>query len=322
MSALRATTLLTLDLLRRFMREGIVLRSLVFPIALSWGTIAVTVCAVVLFRAPANVVLAMDMTIPEGHTEAALLAELEESGWPIERVADPHAWVSSGRATVGTDGETIWMHRASADALAVEGVLRNHLGSSWRTSSRMKKRRLQRSARSGRILVQFIGGLFAFYGVVFGAGSVARDRDAGTLESELAMPVPSWVHGFSRWLAGTLLLSLFFALAVGIFNSLLLLEAPYTLALHGAAACGGASAIGLVVIGRSGLEAGFAGPMSAGLVAVVSLLSFGVGNRVVGAWLPISSLLARSEDGLTPLLMSLAWGVIATAIFTRRTATA
>ena len=85
-------------------------------------------------------------------------------------------------------------------------------------------------------------------GVVFGAGSVARDRDQGTLEAELSMPVPMWLHGLARWLASSLLLSAFFVLAVGIFDSLLGLESATRLILHGSAACAGATAIGLVVM--------------------------------------------------------------------------
>lgn len=320
MNTLRAITLLTLDLLRRFLREGIVLRSLVFPVGLAWGTIAATVFAVLLWRAPASVVLANDLHLPDSTTEEALLADLEASGWPIMRTDDPKTWIQQGRGTVGSDGKTIWMHRTGADALAVEEVLRDHGRADWKLATRGHTQRVQATAGSSRILMQFVGALFAFYGVVFGAGSVARDRDQGTLESELAMPVPTWVHGLSRWLAGTLLLSMFFSVSVFVFASLLPFEAPLTVVLHGVAACGGATAIGLVVIGRSGLEAGFAGPMSTGLVMVVSLLSFGLANRTVGAVLPVASLLARAPDGWTPVFVATLWGLIATAIFTFRTA--
>ncbi len=313
MRALRATALLTLDMLRRFLREGMVLRSLVFPVVLAAGSMALTILAVVmLFGTNDNVAISTALQ------HDAMITELEAGDWKLIRTDDPRAMVATGDAIVGTDGETIWLFRSSADALAVEGVIRTHLPASWKPGQRSIKRQTTRRVRGGRILVQFIGGLFAFYGVVFGAGSVARDRDQGTLEAELAMPIPMWVHGLSRWLAGSLLLSLFFALGVAVFDALLGLEDPMTLLLHGSAASTGATAIGLVVIGRAGLESGFGGPMAAGLITVVFLLQAGVTMRPIGALLPVASLAAQSDQGWPPLLMSILWGLVATWLFTRR----
>lgn len=314
MNVAQALALLTLDLLRRLLREGIVLRSLVFPVALTLGSMVLTVVAFVLLRPPGTLALTAETTTP------ALLAAAEAGGWPVIQVDDPKAAVESGRAAASTDGQTIWTYKASAESLRLEALLRDHLDAAWRIEAPAAQGRTNRarSRRGTRHLLQFIGALFSFYGVVFGAGSVARDRDEGTFEAELVTALPMWVHGAARWLSGTLLLSLFFAFSVVLFDSFIGVPRPTALMLHGAAACGGATAIGLIVIGRAGLENGFAAPMSAGLVMVVSLLSAGISLGDAAHWIPVASLVTDDQSGLAALAASLGCGVLGTVMFTWR----
>jgi hypothetical protein len=218
-----------------------------------------------------------------------------------------------------SDGQTIWTFRAGGQATRMDGMVRKHLGAGWRPDPPQRGRVIRKRSNEGaRHLLQFIGALFAFYGVVFGAGSIARDRDEGTFEAELATALPVWVHGAARWIAGSVLLSVFYAFSVFVFDAFLGVPGPISLVAHGAAACAGATAIGILVIGRAGLESGFAAPMSLGLVAVVSLLSTGLSWKTGGALLPIASLLTDDPSGLGALAMSLVWGLIAVAVFTRR----
>jgi hypothetical protein len=310
----RALALLTVDMLRRLLREGVVLRSLVFPVGLAATAMILTVVAVVLLRPPGTLALTPEAATP------AILAEAEAGGWPVVQVDDPHALVIAGSAAAATDGRTIWTYKASAEALRLESLLRRNLNAGWRIEPPTKQGRTNRarSERGTRHLLQFIGALFAFYGVVFGAGSVARDRDEGTFDAELVTALPMWVHGAARWLAGSVLLSAFFAFSVILFDAFIGVAAPVSLAVHGAAACAGSTAIGLVVIGRAGLENGFAAPMSAGLVIVVTLLSIGLKLDLQVAWLPVASLLTDDISGAAALATSVTWGVAGTALFTWR----
>jgi len=148
----------------------------------------------------------------------------------------------------------------------------------------------------------------------------AASDERGTLDTELALPVPPWVHGASRWMAGSSILVVGLAFSVMLFDAILGVHDPRSLVLHGSAAILSSVAIGIVVIGKHGLKSGFAGPMSAGLVVVVSLLSMGLSQPSVAEWLPVASLLARSSSGVTPMLLSVVLGIASVGIFTFRTA--
>lgn len=317
MNPLLALPILTLDLMRRLLREGIVLRSLVFPVALTTLAMMGTVLALVMLRPPGT------LALTPGASTASLVAAAEAEGMPVVTTDDPAAWVRDGRALAATDGETIWLYKAGTEAVRMDGLVREHLpGARWRPAARPGRAQRERSDRGARHLLQFMGALFAFYGVVFGAGSVARDRDAGTLEAELATALPIWVHGAARWLAGSSLLAVFYGFSVLLFDAFLGVPDPTHLILHGAAAAGGSTAIGLVVIGRHGLDSGFAGPMSAGLVVVVSLLSVGLSMKSVGQHLPVASLLAVHQPGPSVVGMSVLWGGVAVLAFVYRSARA
>ena len=313
MSPLRATTLLTLDLLRRLLREGVVLRSLVFPVLLAGGTMMLTVFAFVLLSPTQTLVLTPDAQPP------ALIAEVEAQGWPIMTSNEPARVVRQGRAAAGTDGKTIWTYRGGTHAVRLESMIRKHFDAPWRPNPPpIGGHPDDKPSEGSRHLLQFIGALFAFYGVVFGAGSIARDRDEGTLEAELATALPMWVHGCARWLAGSILLAAFFTYSVMAFDAFIGVARASVLITHGIAACAGSTAIGILVIGRAGLESGFAAPMSAGLVMVVTLLSLGLSGGEAMSWIPIASMLTDAGHGWLALTHACAWGAASVVIFTRR----
>lgn len=311
---LSVTSLLTLDLIRRLLREGIIVRSLVFPIGLVAGAMLATVVGVVFLRPPGV------LALPHAPPMPAIEQHAETEGWVIRRTDDPRAMVSTGEARLGTDGTTLFMYSESSDAVALEAKLRDALDASWVPYSTIQATAPKRSRNSAKHLVQFIGGLFALYGVVFGCGSVARDRDNGTLEAELSLATPRWVHGLARWVASTLVLTAFYAFAVLLFRALLNVPNPSKLMLHGLAACGASTGIGLMVVGRAGLEKGFAGPISVGLTAVFTLLSLGAGASDLMGWLPIASLVGQKASGAAAVVTMVAFGLGSVALFTWRSA--
>ena len=110
-------------------------------------------------------------------------------------------------------------------------------------------------------------------------------------------------------------------LTVAVFHALLGARQPEGLIVNGIAASGAGVAIGLIVIGRSGMAHGFSGPLSAGLVVVVSLLSFGLSVHGLDHHVPIASLLSADNPGWGALSVSLVLGVASVAWFTVRGAT-
>src|SRR5690606_3153972 len=122
--------------------------------------------------------------------------------------------------------------------------------------------------QSGLVMVRLLAALFAMYGVVFGAGLVARDRDEGTLEAELALAVPRWVHGAARWIAASALLATFFGLAVQILAAFVGLPDTAATMRHGTAATSAAAAIGIAAVGRGGLRTGFSSTLAAGMLGL------------------------------------------------------
>lgn len=310
-----ALAALTVTLVRRLLREGVVLRSLAFPALLCAGAILLTVVGVTVLRPPQSVGVTAGLDTP------ALVADATAKGWSVTVVEDPAAAVDEERVTAATDGHTIWRKRSSTAALGVEALLRQHLKAGWWMDVSLGQATRQRSYRSNEMLLRFIGALFAMYGVVFGAGSVARDRDEGTLAAEVATAVPRWVHGTARWLASTFVLGAFYVFGVALFHSLVGMPDPVAVALHGVAASSGSAALGIAVVGRAGMAQGFVAPLSVGLVLVTSLLGWGFAANGPEQWIPIASVLSEGTPGGGAAAMSVLWGIVGIALFTWRSTT-
>ena len=90
----------------------------------------------------------------------------------------------------------------------------------------------------GDIVCAVLALLFVLYGLVFGLGGVARDRDDGTLEMELSLPIPRWVGGMARWIASTLVLSVFYTVSVWMLAALLPVPGMGAVIRNGIAAAG------------------------------------------------------------------------------------
>lgn len=311
-AALRGWTWLTASMVQRFLREGMVLRSMVFPASLVIAVILGTVGFVTWWRVEGTAVTP-SMATPE------FRAAIEEAGGAVIVSDDPEAVVRSGQASYGTDGKTLWVDRSGMPPKGLEPAIRKQLGTVWRQYQVLETRRSEATAGTGSArIAQFIGVLFAMYGVVFGAGAIARDRDDGTLDAELSVALPMWVAALARWSAATLVLGLFYATSVAMVDAVIGLPNPWALALNGATAASTASAVGMAVIGRGGKTRGFAGPMSAGLVIVMGLYSVGLARPELAPHIPVGSITATSV-GAAPWV-ALCMGPLNAWWFARRVA--
>lgn len=304
---LSALLLLTTTTVQRLLREGMVLRSMIWPAAVVVGTLAATI-VIMAFLRPAR-----EVAVPPG-CDPELVEILEEAGFTIHTVPDPRAAVDEELVSVATDGRQLWARGTSTLALEVEEFARIQAGSPWRPSSRDLPDR-GAGEEQGRKICRILGMLFVMYGAVFGLGSVARDRDNGTLEAELALPVPRWVGGLARWIASVGVLALFYALSVVMLDAVVGVREPGATIRHGLAAAGGGVAIGLGVVGTAGLKQGFSGPFAAALTGVTGLAAVGY----LGVdWLPVASLFSDG-DGYAAVAVSVGLGLLAAAVYAHRT---
>lgn len=304
----RALVLLTLSTMRRLLREGMVLRSMVWPSMVVMITLTATIAALAAYR-PARRV-----AVPEARPE--LTQWLEEAGFQVHPVADPRSAVAAQQHPVGTDGRTLWARGTSTTALDVEHVLRVHQGASWVPHAPEDLPDLKAGRRQGRMISRILVLLFVMYGTVFGLGGVARDRDDGSLEAELSLPIPRWIGGLARWLASTLILSVFFSLSVVMLAAVIGVARAPAMLLHGVAACGAGVAIGLIVVGTAGIKQGFSGPIAAALTAIIAVA--GVGAYLQLGWLPIASVFVGGS-GAVPVGVSVLMGFFASAVYAVRT---
>ncbi|MBW1877735.1 MAG: ABC transporter permease subunit [Deltaproteobacteria bacterium] len=310
---LRGLLLLTGALLQRLTREGLVLRSLTFPTGLTVGTLVLTIGVVAWVRWDPLVAITADLE----HLQPALV----ENGLRTAIVDDPQADVEAERAWAGTNGREIWLSGSGPKALILESMVRQELGADWRPDTDVPKPPLRVAIAMGRRVVMLLGVLFALYGVVFGAGMIARDRDAGILEIELSLPLPRWVVGASRLLAGTLSLSVFLALGILMVDAVIGIPNAWATIRHGIACACGSTCIGMLVIGRAGLKAGFTGPLTTGMSLATGLVAVGLTAPGFARWLPLASF-ASSASGWEALAGAAVLSIITLVVFTLRSATA
>jgi len=125
-----AMLLLSATLIRRFLREGFVLRSLVWPAALTVGTLVATLLVFAAARQSDRVGITPDLP-------PAIIASLEEAGWQPLLTREPERLVRSRNAWAATDGTAIW-HDGSTRVLQLESILRDHRGAPWRPENQLR----------------------------------------------------------------------------------------------------------------------------------------------------------------------------------------
>ncbi len=318
--SLRAAFWMTSANVVRLLREGLVLRSMIFPGIVTTTTLAATL-GVLAWSAPGRTVL----VTPD--TPVEVTRALERKDFRVRVAPDAAERVRSRSATLATDGRTLWVHGTPPAALEIEAVLRSRAnvgavdpldarGPGWSPVPPERPRpRDGGGAVEPDLVCRVVGLLFALYGIVFGLGGVARDRDAGILEAELALPVGRWVGGFARWVSSSIVLCSFYTLTVVLLGALLPLARPESVLTHGWAASCASVAIGIGVVGTSGLRQSFSGPFALGMTLATAL--GGAGASLGLHFLPLGSLLSR-EPGWTSLGLSLVFGLVASALYGRR----
>jgi hypothetical protein len=286
----------TRGLVVRLLREPILIRSLIWPPAVVVGALGGTIALALALAAPPRV----GLTAEAQKLGPALAAE----GWVVVvGVTDPDAAVQSGSVTAATDGVAIWTR---GDATAVERVLRRATGAAWYPASAPPV-----DAAAPEPATETLGGwdlfavpprlialLYTLYGAVFGLASVARDRDDGSLQAELATGNPWWVFGAARWLAPTLVLGVAASGTIALLGAILGGDSTGAIFRHAWASVGGATAVGLIAVGHRGMAQGMSTALSAALVAVTALIAVGVRAPALGVCLPIASLAAGGEGWL------------------------
>ncbi len=306
-----AVALLTGILIRRFLREGFVLRSLVWPAVLTAGTLLVTLLVFAVAKESQVVGIPADL-------DPMLVERLKAEGWTPKVTDDLEHSTRGQESWAATDGDMLW-RSWRPDSLRLESILRERKHAPWRPEPDVKMPSTLETAPQGALFSKLVAVLFTLYGVVFGLGMVARDRDDGSLEAELALPLPHWVAGATRWLASTLVLSLFFGFSVLLFDAIIGVAEPGALIRHGIAATGGATAVGLVAVGRAGVKQGFSGPLAVGLTGVMGLMGLGFTQPAIGSYLPLASLFAGG-NGWIPVALTALLGAVASLVFSIRSA--
>lgn len=298
--------------LKRVLRESMALRALAFPVILTILTLLATLAVVSLGRGTPVVAF---QEVPPDEVAAALITQ----GMRARQRDDVRQALVDGDAIFGVAADR-WYTAGGRDAVVAEGVLRDHVGARWKPVPPPLPGGAS-AARQGSTVANLLIAIYALYGVVFGAGMVARDREDGTLEVELTLALPKSLHGLTRWVAATLVIGSWVALATLYTAALLGLPDPGETLRHGVAAAGASVALGLASVRRAGLRSGFAATLAAGLSATTAMLGLGYLLPSVGSWLPLASL-ASGGTGWAPLVGMVLLGLASVGLFTWRSARA
>ncbi len=294
-----AIALLTLASIRRLLREGLVIRSLIFPVALTTGTEVVTL-GVVAITVPDD-----QVAVPTSWTDDALGQLLATHQITLEPTSDPAGAVFNKEAKAGFDGSKVYTLGLPPELLLVESYLRSKHPESWQIEPVLREHRPQDLPGAGRLISRLVSAIYALYGVVIGAGMIARDRDDGTLAAEFLLPVPRFAIAASRWIAASLVLCGCQIPALFLLDALISVPDLYAQMGHGAAASLTSCAIGLAAIGSSGAKSGFSARLAGALSADFALYLAGRLIPGLAPILPVASLGQASEPWLPLILAAL-----------------
>jgi hypothetical protein len=290
----RAIVGIALSVTLRLLREGLVLRALVWPGLLVALTLMATVAGLATWGSVARIAVA----------DAAVAAAFEEAGFVVQRSEDPYAallekqvtravWREPDGSDDGERGSSRWVlgfTLGGRDTHRAEGVLRDYARDRWRLVVPPREARPAVVDQTTGLLAGVTTLLFTLYGVVLGAGALYRDRAGGSLECDLALAVPRWTHAVGRLLSLGVVLGVTLTASLLLIHSLIAVDRLATWILVGATAALGAGAIGLDLMARADAQRGFSPPLSRGLVVVAALMSGGWALPAYGRFLPIASL--------------------------------
>ncbi len=314
-SSVRPVAALTLAVVLRLLREGLVVRALAWPGLLTSLALVGTAAAWATWgSAP---------IIAVGSKE--LLAPLQSRGFSVELVENPEALVSDGSVihAIWKEGEhwvlgVTWGGRTTLEA---EAALREFAGDRWRLEIPPLEARPGNVDHEAALLAGVIGLLFTLYGVVMGAGTLFRDRGNGSLESELALPVPRWMHAGARLLALLLVLGPALVVSLLVVSALLTIDDLHLWMLTGTCAAVVGGAIGFALMARAVAAHGFSGPLSRALTLTMAAMALGWWQPALGRWLPLVSLgsfMAGTEPSALIVPGAMIAAALATFDFSRR----
>ncbi len=302
-SNLRALAGLSIAIVLRLLREGLVVRALAWPGLLTALSMFVSASVTIAWRN--NPVLYT--------SEADLVAPLEAAGFVVTVANDVEATLKDGRSerAVWREGDRIVLGATWGGALTfkAESVLRDLTQERWRLELPPPPKRSRDSVELRGVtgaLAGIVGLLFTLYGVVIGAGSLYRDRASGVLESDLALAVPRWIHAAARLVALSIVLGPALVVSLFIVDALMPIYKLDTWMFAGflAALLGGA--LGVALMARADAGRGFSAPLSQALTLSMALISLGFVQPAVGRYLPLVSLgSAFTGADTSPLAMPL-----------------
>lgn len=281
----RTTLILAQSQVVRGLREGLIVRALAWPALVTALAMMGAIGAAATWYASNSIAV----------SDPALAEELRDEGLQVVVAEDPEAALDGGlvdRAAWREDGR--WMlvtEFGGALTLKAEAALRRRSpGAAWVIEPLPRNDRDQRTSPATRLMVGILAALFTLYGVVFGAGGLARDRDDGTLEAELSLPVPFVVHGAARILAGSLTLAVGFVVSVLLLHGLIGVDRAGPWCWVGSLAGVGGCALGFGWMSVSGRSESLSGPLVRGMTVSMALLFLGWSQPAIGRHLPIASI--------------------------------
>jgi len=266
------------SLLTRALREGLIVRALAWPGLLTVLAVVTAAAAVAVSEGGSRVAV----------SDPILSEALEARGLTVVQSEDPEQLLRSGDAEAAVWRDEGWVLGLSAggrSALEVEAVVRDHAGAAWTIVLPPLERRDPRMGPVTSLLLGLMAVLFTLYGVVFGAASLLRDREDGTLEAERSLPLPDLAHAWARLLTSGLLLAGGFLLSVGLVHGLLGVDRPFAWAVTGSAAGLAGAAIGLGAMSRAKT---LSRPLAIGMMVAMALIAGGWSTPAL-SWLPIAS---------------------------------
>lgn len=268
----------------RFLREGFVVRALLWPGLLC--SLAIVVTAAIYVQVGTSPVIYV--------TEGTWTPVFEEHNFVVREHASPETLLANGQAVRGVwkDGtQTVFGHSMGGrQTLIAESLLRDYTRAPWRIEVPPLEERPAEVRRQAGLMAGIIGLLYTLYGVVMGAGSLFRDRSSGFLESELAMARPTWLPAASRMLALGCILAPALAATLLSIDALMPIDNLTLWLIHGVAAAAMGGTLGLYLVARSSLDKGFSAPLSRALMVATALLGLGYMQPEVGRILPVCSL--------------------------------
>jgi hypothetical protein len=198
-----------------------------------------------------------------------------------------------------------------------EAKLRDITGERWRLELPPPPKRTENTKELRPItgvIAGIVGLLFTLYGVVIGTGALYRDRSSGVLESDLALPVPRWVHAAARLLALAVVLGPAMIVSLLVVDSLLAMHELRMWMFDGFFAAIAGGSMGVALMARADARRGFSAPLSQALMASMGLISLGYWQADFGHYLPLVSLgsafaTQHSSWLVVPITLALAAGV-------------